>query len=96
MIVLLDNLQLGRVVRSWVKITQGQCENWTQIWEPKKQIQFILIAYNLMIGYSKKNIENYPRECFWWKETACEQALCLGKGEKNPEVHRLEKKRSPG
>ena len=48
-----------------------------------------------MIGYSKKNIENYPRECFWWKETACEQALCLGKGWKNREVHRLEKKKKP-
>ena len=58
----------------------------------KNKFSLILFAYNLMIGYSKKNIENYPRECFWWKETACEQALCLGKGEKNPEVHRLEKK----
>ena len=48
-----------------------------------------------MIGYSKKNIENYPRECFWWKETACEQALCLGKGWKNREVHKLEKKKKP-
>ena len=48
-----------------------------------------------MIGYFKKNIENYPRECFWWKETACEQALCLGKGWKNREVHRLEKKKKP-
>ena len=49
-----------------------------------------------MIGYSKKNIENYPRECFWWKETACEQVLCLGKRWKNREVHRLEKKKKPG
>ena len=49
-----------------------------------------------MIGYSKKNIENYPRECFWWKETACEQTLCLGKGWKNREVYRLEKKKKPG
>ena len=49
-----------------------------------------------MIGYSKKNIENYPRECLWWKETACEQTLCLGKGWKNREVYRLEKKKKPG
>ena len=48
-----------------------------------------------MIGYSKKNIENDPREYFWWKETAYEQALCLGKGWKNGEVHRLEKKKKP-
>ena len=48
-----------------------------------------------MIGYSKKNRENDLRECFWWKETACEQALCLGKGWKNREVHRLEKKKKP-
>ena len=33
------NLQ-GRVVRSWVKITQGYCEICTQIWGFKKQIQF--------------------------------------------------------
>ena len=25
-------------------------------------------AYNLMIGYSKKNRENYPSECFSLKE----------------------------
>ena len=49
-----------------------------------------------MIGYSKKNRGNYLRECFWWKETACEQVLCLGKGWKNREVHRLEKKKKPG
>ena len=61
----------------------------------KNKFSLILFAYNLMIGYSKKNIENYPRECFWWKETACEQALCLGKGWKNREVHRLEKKKKP-
>ena len=30
-----------------------------------------------------------------WSMT-CEQALCLGKGEKNREVHRLEKKKKPG
>ena len=28
----------------------------------------ILFAYNLIIEYSKKNIENYRRECFWWNE----------------------------
>ena len=31
-----------------------------------EQIQFlILFAYKLMIGYSRKNRENYPIECFW-------------------------------
>ena len=31
-----------------------------------EQIQFlILFAYKLMIGYSGKNRENYPIECFW-------------------------------
>ena len=30
----------------------------------KNKSNFILFAYNLMIGYSTKNIENYPRECF--------------------------------
>ena len=52
----------GRVFRSWVKITQAVCEIWTQIWEIKKRSKFslTLFAYNLMIGYSKKNRENYP------------------------------------
>ena len=44
-----SNPALGRVVRSWVKITQGQCK-----------FSLILFAYNLMVGYSKKkNRENY-------------------------------------
>ena len=30
----------------------------------KNKFSLILFAYNLMIGYSKKNIENYPKECF--------------------------------
>ena len=31
-----------------------------------EQIQFlILFAYKLMIGFSGKNRENYPIECFW-------------------------------
>ena len=30
----------------------------------KGKSSLILFAYNLMIGYSKKNRENYPRECF--------------------------------
>ena len=31
----------------------------------KSKFSLILFAYNLMIGYSKKNRENFPRECFW-------------------------------
>ena len=31
----------------------------------KSQFSWILFAYNLMIGYAKKNTENYQRECFW-------------------------------
>ena len=34
-----SNAALGRVVRSCLKITQGLCKIWTQIWEFKKQIQ---------------------------------------------------------
>ena len=30
----------------------------------KSKFSLILLAYNLMIGYFKKNRENYPRECF--------------------------------
>ena len=32
------------------------------------QIQFNSFFYNLMIKYSKKNRENFPRKLFWWKE----------------------------
>ena len=46
----------------------------------KNKFSLILFAYNLMIGYSKKNGENYARESFRWKEIAGEQALCLRKG----------------
>ena len=34
----------------------------------KSKFSFILFAYNLMIGCSKKNRENYPGKCFWTKE----------------------------
>ena len=34
----------------------------------KNKFSLILFAYNLIIGYSKKCIENYPEECFWRKE----------------------------
>ena len=30
----------------------------------KNKFSLILFAYNLMIGYSKKNIENHPRAAF--------------------------------
>ena len=30
----------------------------------KNKSSLILFTYNLMIGYSKKNRENYPRKCF--------------------------------
>ena len=30
----------------------------------KSKPSLILFPYNLMIGYSKKNRENYPRKCF--------------------------------
>ena len=55
-------IDLGRVVWSWVKITQGWCEFWTQIWELKLKSKFNLIffAYNLIIiGCSKRNRENF-------------------------------------
>ena len=34
----------------------------------KGKFSLILFVNNLMIGYSKKNRENCPRKCFWWKE----------------------------
>ena len=31
----------------------------------KSKFSLILFAYNLMIGYSKKNREIFSRQCFW-------------------------------
>ena len=31
----------------------------------KRKFSWILFSRNLMTGYSKKNGENYARECFW-------------------------------
>ena len=58
----------GRVVQSWVKITQGQCEIWIQIWKLKSISLLILFVYKLIIGSSTNNRENYPRKCFWTQE----------------------------
>ena len=46
---------LGWVVRSWV------CAKFELRYESlKSKFSLTLFAYNLMIGYSKKNRENYP------------------------------------
>ena len=52
-------MSLGQIVLSWLKITQGQCEICL-----KSKFSLILLVYNLVIGYSKKNRENYLRKCF--------------------------------
>ena len=62
------SFRLGRVVQSWVKITQSSCEIWIQIWKLKKHFSLIFFVYKLMIGSSKNNRENYPRKCFWTPE----------------------------
>ena len=62
---------LDRVFQSWVKITQGYCEIWIQIWKltTVKGISVLIPFFNkLMVGSSKNNRENYPRKCFWTKE----------------------------
>ena len=59
---ILKDMDMGQVVQSSVKMIQGWCQIWTQIWELKS---IILFPYNLMSGYLKKNRENYQRECFW-------------------------------
>ena len=42
---------LGWVVQSWVKITQGQCRIWIQIWKLKKHKSIlILFVYKLIIA----------------------------------------------
>ena len=59
---------LGRVVQSWVKITQGWCEIEFRYESSKIISILILFVYKLMIGSSKINKENYPRKCFWTQE----------------------------
>ena len=46
---------LGRVVQSWVKITQG--------WKLKSISVLILFVYKSTIRSAKNNRENYPRKC---------------------------------
>ena len=56
---------LGRVVQSWVSAKfELRYESL------KSKFSLILFAYNLMIVYSKKNRENYLRECFWQNDKA--------------------------
>ena len=52
-------MSLGRIVQSWFKITQGQCEICL-----KSKFSLILLVYNLVIGCSKKNRENYVWKSF--------------------------------
>ena len=48
----------GRVVRTRVR---GKFE--LRYESLKNKFSLIRFAYNLVIGYSKNNIENYPKEC---------------------------------
>ena len=54
---------LGRVVQSRVKITRGAKFEF-RYESLKSKSTFILFAYNLMIGCSIKNRENYRGNCF--------------------------------
>ena len=42
----------------------GRLFRYVQIYLLKSKFSFILFAYNLMIGCSKKERENYPGKCF--------------------------------
>ena len=57
---------LGRVVQSWVNITQSfEFARFEFRFESLKSISvLILFVYNLMIGSSKNNRESYPTKCF--------------------------------
>ena len=58
----------GRVVQSWVKITQGSAR-FEFTFESLKSISvLILFVYKLIIGSSKNNRENYPSKCIWTQE----------------------------
>ena len=58
---------LGQVVQSWVKITRVSARFEFRFENFKSISAWILFVYELMIGSSKNNRENYPRKCFWRK-----------------------------
>ena len=54
-----------RAVRSWIKITRVSAKFELKNENLKsKSVSLILFAYNLTIGYSKKNREKYPTKGF--------------------------------
>ena len=57
-----QNPSKGRVVQSWVKITQGKCEIWIQIWKLKKQIQLNSFLPTIWWLPTLKRIEKLARE----------------------------------
>ena len=60
----LKHRKLGRVVQSRVKINRVRAKFEFRFESLKSKFSFILFTYNLMIGCSKKNRENYPGKCF--------------------------------
>ena len=62
------NHYLGRVVQSWVKITQVSARFEFRFESLESISVLILFVYKLMIGSSKNSTENYPRKCFWTQE----------------------------
>ena len=41
-LVILLQIVMGRVVQTWIKITQGKCKIWIQIWKLKSRFSLIL------------------------------------------------------
>ena len=59
---------LGRVVQSWVKITQVGARFEFRFESLKSISVLIRFVHKLMIESSKNNRENYPRKCFGTQE----------------------------
>ena len=57
-----QNPSKGRVVQSWVKITQGKCEIWNQISKLKKQIQLNSFLSTIWWLSTLKRIEKLAKE----------------------------------
>ena len=57
-----QNPSKGRVVQSWVKITQGKCEIWNQISKLKKQIQLNSFLSTIWRLSTLKRIEKLAKE----------------------------------
>ena len=90
-----EKLLFNHHEESLLLYTRGESEIWIQILEKfKSKFSLILFAYNLVIGWSKQNIENYPSKCFWSKQKiTCENIRLFTARRHNEKITRLSRRR---